>query len=197
MKTKIFELVTSNRHPLSIGLACIACISVFLAAVIYEACRRLSQRKKYERICYHCHVGKLDRRHVRVKLSPDLTGNFLTRLLSRMDYLCQTQATCLNPECSHKCIADNKLLGVKKGDNMPFAEKSEVKQWGFRSRLTRFKQLRHTVKAEQLISNSYVDKVLKERGIKPKVPKAGLTFRKQIVLDHKAEEPFHEVSPKK
>jgi hypothetical protein len=194
---KITQLRVFQSHLGVVVYASLLGIVLVTVMFLIEMRRRRNQRKKYERICCHCRVGEVERLHVRVKLSPDLTGGFMTKLLSCMDYLCQTQVTCLNPECTYKCEADDKLLGVKKGDNMPFAEKTEVKQWGFRSRLFRFKQLRQTVTEGQLIGNSYVDEVLDERGLKPKVRKPPTGFKRQVVLPPEVTGSFRGVNPKK
>ena len=152
-----------QHHPLTVALACSVCGLVFTVLVLFELRRRHVRAKKYEHACCYCSSVNVVRRHVRVKLSPEPSGNWLSKLFSRMDYLCQTQTTCLNGECPHRSTQD--WNGLKTGQNIPVPEKTEIKTWAFRSQVFRFRQLRTTVAADQLIKDSRTLWILRERGL--------------------------------
>ena len=144
-----FQYFAFQHHPSIVAYGCVAFIMLVGVGFLMEARRRHNQLKMLKRSCKRCRQTQIARRHFIVRLSPDLSGGFLKRLSSQADFLCQTQAMCVNALCPHYLN--------------PFVEKTELKHWRFKNQFFRFRELRETVPIQKLIVDDVVSHVLRER----------------------------------
>jgi len=186
----ISNMFVSRHHPAALAYGCVTVIIPLVLLISFKLTHdymQRSSRRKYARLCKFC-LQRTRRQHVKTKLSPDRSGSFLRRLVSAYDYLCQTHATCFDPDCrGHETY-------VEEG-------KEYVRPFGLRGRLFRWREFRNTVTKEGLIETPFVRMVFSIREPKSKQSGAKIVFRPRgldkLPIEIKPEIPDIRIIPRK
>lgn len=148
----LINTLISQHHPTMVAYGC-SIAAIFLGAWaafnIIHMYMQWSYRKKNSRLCEQC-KGKTTRTHIKMKLTPDLSGSWFRRFMTQFDCLCQTHASCENVLCP---------------GHTPYVEygKEYIRPFGPISRFFRWREFRMTVGREGLINTPYVRNIFRDR----------------------------------